>query len=118
MLRLIVLSAAVSVVVVLAVAGVAGARDHAATATTVKVTAKEWKFALSRKSGPAGKYVFKVVNKGKTKHDFKIGGKSTPLLKPGGKATLKVTLKKGKKKYICTVSGHAALGMKGTFKAT
>ena len=30
-----------------------------------------------------------------------------------------MTLKKGKKyKYICTVPGHAAAGMKGTFKAT
>ena len=41
------------------------------------------------------------------------------LLGPGKSATLVVTLKKGKKyTYICTVPGHAAAGMKGTFKAT
>jgi azurin len=33
--------------------------------------------------------------------------------------TFTVTLKKGKKyKYICTVPGHAAAGMRGTFTAT
>jgi len=94
----------------------AGART---TATTVKVTAKEFRFVLSRKSAPHGKVIFKVVNKGKAKHDFKIAGKKTPLLKPGKTATLTVTLKAGKKyPYICTVLGHAAAGMKGTFKAT
>ncbi len=49
-------------------------------------------------------------------HDFKIAGKKTPLIKPGKSATLKVTLKKHKKyAYLCTVPGHAAAGMKGTF---
>ena len=89
------------------------------TATTVKVTAKEFKFVLSRKSAPHGKVIFKVVNKGKVKHDFKIAGKKTVMLKPGKSATLTVTLKKGKKyPYVCTVPGHAAAGMKGTFRST
>jgi len=52
------------------------------------------------------------------KHDFKINGKKTPLISPGKSATLSVTLKKGSFKYTCTVPGHAAAGMKGTFKAT
>jgi uncharacterized cupredoxin-like copper-binding protein len=55
------------------------------------------------------------VNKGKTMHDFQIGGKKTALLTPGKRATLRVTLKKGKYAYKCTFPGHAALGMKGTF---
>jgi plastocyanin len=94
------------------------ARTHAATATTVSVKASEFKFVLSRKSAPHGTVVFKVVNKGHISHDFKISGKKTALLKPGKSATLKVTLKKGSFKYLCTVRGHAAAGMKGTFKAT
>jgi uncharacterized cupredoxin-like copper-binding protein len=93
----------------------AGART---TATTVKVTAKEFKFVLSTKTARHGKVTFKVVNRGKVKHDFKIAGKKTPLLKPGKSATLTVTLSKGKHKYVCTVLGHAAAGMKGVFKAT
>jgi uncharacterized cupredoxin-like copper-binding protein len=94
----------------------AGART---TATTVKVTAKEFKFVLSTKTARHGTVIFKVVNKGKLKHDFKIAGKKTPLLKPGKSASLTVTLAKGKTyTYICTVPGHAQLGMKGKFKAT
>jgi uncharacterized cupredoxin-like copper-binding protein len=98
---------------------VAYAGSTAATATTVKVTAKDFKFVLSRKSAPHGKVTFKVVNKGPSAHDFKIAGKKTKLLNKGKSATLTVSLKKGKKyTYICTVPGHAQLGMKGSFKAT
>jgi uncharacterized cupredoxin-like copper-binding protein len=100
------------------VAPFAGARPDAQSSTTVKVTAKDFKFTLSRKSAPHGTVVFKLTNKGPSKHDFKIAGKKTPLLKKGKSATLKVKLTKGKHKYICTVPGHATLGMKGTFKAT
>jgi nitrite reductase (NO-forming) len=103
---------------VLAVPPLAYTKTHAAQATTVNVKATEFKFALSRKSAPHGTVIFKVVNKGKVKHDLKIAGKKTPLIKPGKSATLKVTLKKGKYKYICTVPGHALAGMKGVFKAT
>ena len=84
--------------------------------TTVTVVAKEFSFKLSKKSAPSGVVVFTVTNKGKLMHDFKIAGKKTPLIKPGKSATLKVTLKKHKKyAYLCTVPGHAAAGMKGTF---
>ena len=83
--------------------------------TTVTVVAKEFSFKLSRKSAPSGVVVFKVTNKGPLKHDFKIAGKKTPLIKPGKSATLKMTLKKHKYRYLCTVAGHAAAGMKGTF---
>ena len=105
--------AAVSVFTVVAYAG----QNHA-TATTIKVTAKEFKFTLSKKSAPHGKVTFKVTNKGHLKHDFKINGKKTSMISPGKSASLTVTLKKGSFKYICTVPGHAAAGMKGTFKAT
>jgi uncharacterized cupredoxin-like copper-binding protein len=94
------------------------ARTHAATSTTVKVAASEFKFKLSTKTAHHGVVVFKVTNKGHVAHDFKIAGKKTPKLQPGKSTTLKVTLKKGKFKYLCTVPGHAAAGMTGTFTAT
>lgn len=112
-------------VVLAALGGLAGAFIPAGSATpaaphaskakvTVKVTMSEWKFKLSKRTVPAGStVVFKVTNKGKIPHDFKIDGKKTPLLKPGKSAKLVVTLKKGKNAYICSVAGHAALGMKG-----
>jgi uncharacterized cupredoxin-like copper-binding protein len=105
--------------IVLAVTPFAGARSSTAQATTIKVTAKEFKFILSKKSAPHGKVTFKVVNKGKIAHDFKIVGKKTKTLQPNKSATLTVTLKKGKKyPYICTIDSHAKFGMKGTFKST
>jgi nitrite reductase (NO-forming) len=115
-LRVLLLSLAAAVG--LTFASVALSQSHATTSTTVTVTAKEFKFVLSAKTAPHGTVTFKVVNKGKLKHDFWISGKKTPLISPGKSATLKVTLTKGSKAYKCTVAGHASLGMKGTFKAT
>jgi nitrite reductase (NO-forming) len=106
-------AAALLAVVGVVAAPALGARTHAA-ATSVTVTATEFKFKLSKASVPHGSVTFTVMNKGKVSHDFKIGGKKTALLKPGGSATLTVTLKAGKAAYLCTVAGHAAAGMKGT----
>ena len=95
----------------------AAAKQSAPRATTVTVTAgspSEFKFKLSKTSVPAGSVTFNVSNKGNLPHDFKIGTKKTALIQPGKTAKLTVSLKKGKSTYMCTVSGHAAAGMKGT----
>ena len=96
----------------------ASARSSTAQATTVRVTAKEFKFVLSRRSAPHGKVIFKVTNRGVLKHDFKIAGHKTVALKHGKTATLTVTLKKGRHPYVCTIDSHAKYGMKGVFKST
>ena len=63
-----------------------------------------------------GSVTFKVTNKGHVPHNFQINKKKTAMLSPGKSATLTVTFaKKGTYGYECTVPGHAALGMKGTF---
>jgi len=93
----------------------APAHSTRSAATAVKVTATEFKFALSTKTAKHGSVVFTVVNKGKLAHDFKIGGKKTAMLAPGKSGKVTVTLKAGKFPYICTVPGHAQAGMKGTF---
>jgi uncharacterized cupredoxin-like copper-binding protein len=106
--------AAVSVFAVVAYAG-----SSSSSVTTVKVTAKDtFRFTLSRTSARHGKVSFVVTNKGRLKHDFAIAGKKTKMLGHNKSATLTVTLSKGKHQYKCTVPGHAAAGMKGTFKAT
>jgi nitrite reductase (NO-forming) len=107
------LSLALLAVVGVLAAPALGARTHT-TATAVTVTATEFHFKLSKTSVPHGTVTFTVVNKGKLAHDFKIGGKKTPLVKPGKTAKLTVTLKAGKAPYTCAVPGHAAAGMKGT----
>jgi uncharacterized cupredoxin-like copper-binding protein len=91
---------------------------HAKKAVKITVVAKEWSFKLSKRTVPAGSTVsFKVVNKGKIGHDFKLAGKKTKLLAPGKSQTITVKFSKKKKRYayVCTVTGHARLGMKGTF---
>jgi uncharacterized cupredoxin-like copper-binding protein len=119
MKRIVSLVAIVAVVAATLLAVVAYGGRSSGTATTVKVTAKDtFRFVLSRKSAPRGKVIFKVTNKGRLKHDFKIAGKKTKLLKHNQTATLTVRLKKGKHKYLCTVPGHAAAGMRGTFRST
>ena len=59
---------------------------------------------------------FVVRNTGGVVHDFAIAGKRTKLLKHGQMQSLTVRFqKKGSYRYVCTVPGHAALGMKGVF---
>jgi uncharacterized cupredoxin-like copper-binding protein len=87
-----------------------------AAATTIQVKGGEFFFRFSAKSiARPGKVTFVFKNIGHVMHDFKINGKRTPLIGPGKTARLVVTFKKGKYPYLCTVPGHAAAGMKGTF---
>jgi plastocyanin len=112
-----VLAAALTIVAAVVLAEVAAAGHR--SATSVAVTTKEFRFVLSTKSVPKGTVTFNVVNKGKIPHDFKIDGKKTALIPPGKKATLQVTFAKpGSYPYLCTVPGHAKLGMKGVLKVT
>jgi uncharacterized cupredoxin-like copper-binding protein len=115
--RLSVVLAVVATAVGITASSVLGA-PAASQATTVKVTAFDLGFKLSTKRAKAGKVTFKVTNTGALKHDFWIAGKKTPLLGHNKSATITATLKKGKNPYKCTVAGHAAGGMKGTFSGT
>jgi uncharacterized cupredoxin-like copper-binding protein len=112
------LLAASITIVALAVVPLAAAASAQRTATaTVSVKAGEMYFKLSTKTlAKRAKVTFVVTNAGHLVHDFKIGGKTTPLLQPGKTVRLVVTFtKKGSFPYECTVPGHAAAGMKGTF---
>jgi uncharacterized cupredoxin-like copper-binding protein len=94
-----------------------GTGTTAAKATTITVIAgkpTEFHFTLSKKSAAKGSVTFKLANKGKLAHDFKIAGRTTKMVQPGKSTTLRVVLKAGKFKYLCTVPGHAAAGMRGT----
>lgn len=86
-------------------------------AITVRVDAREFAFALSRRSVPAGSTVrFVVRNRGKTPHDFVVKGRRTRVLRPAQKQTISVSFpRKGSFRFLCSVPGHARLGMKGTF---
>jgi uncharacterized cupredoxin-like copper-binding protein len=110
----------------------AGARQESARVAVVTVTAgkpTEFGFRLSPTTIKGGTAIFKVTNLGALPHDFKVcaaptrgsvdtcAGKVTKLLTPGSSATLTVAFaKSGTYEYLCTVSGHAAAGMKGNLK--
>ena len=100
--------------------------------TIITVTAgkpSELAFKLSKYSNlPVGKPVeFKITDGGLGFHDFKIcaspatsfkanscTGVATKVLHPGQSATVTVTFKKnGMYEFLCSVTGHAAAGMKG-----
>jgi plastocyanin len=108
-LTLLALPALIAAVIVLPIAIAAGA-------TSVNVSAKEYKFTFSPSSARHGTVTFRVTNRGKLAHDLKIAGKKTRIVQKGKTATLTVTLKKGSYRYLCTIPGHAALGMKGTLR--
>lgn len=88
-----------------------------AAMTSIRVVAVEFRFRLSKKSVHRGTVVFRLVNHGKLAHDFKIAGRKTPVIKPGKSAVLRVVFRKaGRYRYVCTVPGHAAAGMKGVLR--
>ena len=101
-----------------AVLALAAAAEPSSTRTfTVRVDARDFSFALSRKSVPVGSTVrFVVRNRGAQPHDFLVKKKRTRLLRPGQTQTITVAFPKmGRFAFLCTISGHARLGMRGQF---
>ncbi len=95
---------------------VAAAAWSAKKPASVTVTMTEYHFKLSATRVHAGTVVFHVVNKGKLPHIFEIQKlqKVTPLVQPGGKAVLRVTIRKpGTYYYLCPVGAHVQYGMWG-----
>ena len=87
----------------------------ASASNTVKytVTAVDFKFTNMPARVTAGTHTFTLVNRGEATHNLRLAGKTTRILNGGERAVLKVTLKRGTYVFLCTVPGHATLGMKG-----
>ena len=111
-----------SVAVVAAVTALmlAGSAAPLAGTVTVRVDARDFSFALSRRAVPAGTTVrFVVRNRGRTIHRFAVAGKHTGTLSRGRSQTLTVRFpKKGPVRFLCTISNHAQRGMSGRFLVT
>ena len=78
------------------------------------VTAVDFKFKNMPKTTAPGTHTFTLVNQGGSGHDLKLAGKRTKVLRKGQRGSITVVLKRGQTyAFLCTVSGHASLGMKG-----
>ena len=85
-----------------------------ATASAIKVGMTEFRFAFSTQTVHTGRVTFDAMNNGGIPHNLHIDGKQTPNVNPGSSANLTVTFTKpGTYRYLCTLPGHAAAGMKG-----
>ena len=113
---------ALGMVVALALGGVvvgALAGRSAPTPSTVKVTEREYRIALSVRTLPAGPVLLVVYNAGHVAHALSVSGHglattTTPVIKPGATRTLRLTLGRGTFTLWCPVGGHAAAGMKAS----
>jgi hypothetical protein len=83
----------------------------------VQVSAKEFFFALSRRTVFAGPAIVELVNFGEDPHDLRMerlgGGRlwKTPLVYPGAYYDLNATLVPGRYRLWCSVGNHRELGM-------
>jgi plastocyanin len=104
------LAAVASLVVVPAHATVAPSR--------VQVSAKEFWYALSRRTVVEGPAIVQLVNFGEDPHDLRlkrVGGTKlykTPLVQPGKFYDLELKLVPGRYRLWCSVANHASLGMR------
>ena len=111
-------------------AGRSGSPPERPSAGTISVTAgapRELSFKISLARVTVSPVVFKVTNKGKLPHSFKVCTKPSPndkansctgvttkTLAPGATATLTVKLSaNGKYEYLSGIASQAASGMKG-----
>jgi uncharacterized cupredoxin-like copper-binding protein len=119
-------TAALSLALVLAACG--GTASPSGTAAplpsgTIGIVAAEYAFTPSTVSVPAGEVRFSVRNGGTVEHEFEIFKGDTVVdeiegLVPGLTKTLTVTLAAGDYTFMCKLSGHDQLGMKGTISVT
>lgn len=108
------------VVVGAAVAGLL--TPTAAAPARLGVTAKEFRFTLSRTTLKPGPAIIELVNLGEDVHDLRlrrIGGWRTygvAETKPGGRHELDLRLRPGVYRLWCSVADHRARGMYARFR--
>ena len=97
-----------------------GTDAEAAGPQTLEVALSEWAITPDMIHAASGSdLVFQVTNAGGAEHNFAVMAPSgqlvTPSIPAGGAGTLEVpALEPGNYDFLCTISGHAQLGMKGT----
>lgn len=111
---------------VLALAACSGAPAASvapAPSGAITVDASEYKFTPAALTVAAGDVVFWVRNAGTVDHEFELfqGDQvvaKVDALSPGAAKSLPVGLAAGEYTFMCKLSGHDQLGMKGTLTVT
>jgi hypothetical protein len=86
------------------------------------VTAKEFRFSLSRTALQRGPALIELDNLGEDVHDLRlrrIGGTRTyglPETTPGGRSVLDVRLRPGRYRLWCSIADHRKRGMFASFR--
>jgi hypothetical protein len=94
----------------------------AAAPARLGVTAKEFRFSLSRTALQRGPALIELDNLGEDVHDLRlrrIGGARTyglPETKPGGRSVLDVRLRPGRYRLWCSIADHRKRGMFASFR--
>lgn len=117
------LVAAVALTAVVAACGAAAPSAPPPPSGVVAVEAKEYTFTPSKLTVAAGKVTFYVRNAGTVEHEFEIFKGEQVVdeiegLVPGLAKNLTVDLAAGDYTFVCKLSGHDQLGMKGTLTVT
>ena len=85
------------------------------------VFASEYKLQPSRRVVPAGRVIIQTKNIGEDDHNLAVRAanghvlKVTPVIRSGGLATLRLSLRPGRYWLVCTIPGHEAHGMVRAF---
>jgi plastocyanin len=99
----------------LAASQMASARPSAGTLSISADRGGKLKFNKSSLKTSHGRITIRMSNPSSLPHSIAIKGKGKgKVVRKGGTSTVTATLKKGRYTFYCTVSGHAAAGMKGT----
>ena len=94
----------------------------AAVPARLGVTAKEFRFSLSRTALKRGPAVIELDNFGQDVHDLRlhrVGGTRTyglPETEPGRRTELNVTLRPGTYRLWCSIADHRKRGMSASFR--
>jgi plastocyanin len=92
----------------------------AAPAARMQVVAREFSFQLSRTQLRSGSVTIELANFGQDVHDLRVkrvGARhiaGTPVVQPGGRAELTLTLRPGRYRFWCSLADHRARGMSAT----
>ena len=117
-------AAAVLAAALLAPAAATAATPAKVFPNRVQVVAKEFFFALSRHTLPAGPAIVELVNFGQDEHNLRmqrVGGAhvaGTPIVEPGAYYDMPITLLPGRYLLWCAIANHRALGMQATLIVT